>query len=257
MKVPFYILLVIFCTNVSAQSNIVEYKVKNGYGGDNGREFLIFNPIDSYYFDFVDGSHQTYDEILRNYNIARGGQKSYRKLDQINLLVRINITPNSGRKHYLIIDDKPSIKWSIKVEKKMILGYECTKAEGNFRGRDYIVWFTENIPVKIGPWKLDGLPGLILEAQDTKGTFKYEAITYIKNSGFQVPDIVYEFMEKFDKSKIKNYKDLINEEDAWLKDIQQKSIANLPKGTNISEIPSVRDLRRETNFEWENTNMKK
>lgn len=62
----------------------------------------------------------------------------------------------------------PSINWKITQEKKKIGNFECIKAKCNFRGRDYTVWFTMQIPFRFGPWKLQGLPGLILEAYDTK-----------------------------------------------------------------------------------------
>ena len=34
-----------------------------------------------------------------------------------------------------------------------------------FSGREWNVWFTEEIPVSLGPWKLNGLPGIILQAE--------------------------------------------------------------------------------------------
>ncbi|WP_051633095.1 GLPGLI family protein [Thermonema rossianum] len=51
-------------------------------------------------------------------------------------------------------------------ETKEILGFKCYKAEGDFRGRHYIVWYCPDLPYPYGPWKLHGLPGLILEAHD-------------------------------------------------------------------------------------------
>lgn len=64
--------------------------------------------------------------------------------------------------------------WEILEDQKDIGGYLCQKATTNFKGRAYEVWFTTELPFPFGPWKLHGLPGLILEAQDDKGDVKFE-----------------------------------------------------------------------------------
>ena len=66
-------------------------------------------------------------------------------------------------------------KWEIKQDIKEILGYQCQLATCDFRGRQWNVWFTPEIPVKEGPWKLFGLPGLVLEASDSKNHYTYIA----------------------------------------------------------------------------------
>ncbi|MFN3664828.1 MAG: GLPGLI family protein [Sediminibacterium sp.] len=67
---------------------------------------------------------------------------------------------------YVIQDKLDPIKWAIEPEVKMLGDIRCQKARGSFRGRNYIVWFAPSIPVSTGPWKLGGLPGLILQAAD-------------------------------------------------------------------------------------------
>jgi hypothetical protein len=67
------------------------------------------------------------------------------------------------------------ISWELLNETKSINSFNCQKAQGNFRGRTYTVWFTNDIPVSLGPWKLNGLPGLILEATDSLKQFQYFA----------------------------------------------------------------------------------
>lgn len=68
----------------------------------------------------------------------------------------------------------PVMEWKMSPETDTFLGYECHMAEARFRGRTWQVWFTCDIPMPYGPWKLGGLPGLILKAKDTDGLFVFE-----------------------------------------------------------------------------------
>jgi GLPGLI family protein len=67
---------------------------------------------------------------------------------------------------YLIDDALPVIDWKISGDTASFGGLHCQKATAHFKGRDYIAWFCADMPFHAGPWKLNGLPGLILEVQD-------------------------------------------------------------------------------------------
>lgn len=69
---------------------------------------------------------------------------------------------------YLIEAAMPTIDWTISNDTATFGGLHCQKATGHFKGRDYIVWFCPDLPVHTGPWKLNGLPGVIVDAHDTK-----------------------------------------------------------------------------------------
>lgn len=77
---------------------------------------------------------------------------------------------------YQIRESLQSIAWEIGDEQKQIGEFTAQLARGHFAGRDYEAWFVADIPLPFGPWKLQGLPGLILEARDSKNdvifTFK-------------------------------------------------------------------------------------
>lgn len=75
--------------------------------------------------------------------------------------------------NYLIKSAVPIIDWKIEPETKQLLGYTCQKATGKCMGRVYTAWFTTDIPEGSGPWKLQGLPGLILEAYDIHHRIKF------------------------------------------------------------------------------------
>jgi len=69
---------------------------------------------------------------------------------------------------YLIEDAMPSIDWKISGDTQTFGGLHCQKATGYFKGRTYTAWFCPDLPLHVGPWKLNGLPGVILEAYDAK-----------------------------------------------------------------------------------------
>jgi GLPGLI family protein len=64
---------------------------------------------------------------------------------------------------YILKDKDYTIEWEIQDNFKNILEYSCQEATCSFRGRNYKAYFTTEIPIKNGPYKFDGLPGLILE----------------------------------------------------------------------------------------------
>ena len=68
----------------------------------------------------------------------------------------------------------PALQWKIEGKDSVIAGYHCQAATASLRGRQWRAWFTLDIPVSDGPWKLCGLPGLILRATDEQGYFDFD-----------------------------------------------------------------------------------
>ncbi len=145
-----------------------------------GKYLLIFNNKTSLYEEMnikaSQEKHETKDE-----------ENEYGSTNRTNMTIigRTNLTPkfyyNSNNNFYFMdnfanrnLFVKENInKWSWKLqnETKKIGDFTCQKATIRFRGRDYIAWFTNEIPVTFGPWKFQGLSGLILEVYDTDKVF--------------------------------------------------------------------------------------
>lgn len=83
---------------------------------------------------------------------------------------------NEGLQRYKCTEKNVSQQWNITSDTLTVLGYLCQKATTSFRGRNYEVWFAPEIPVNDGPWKLYGLPGLILKVTDSDHLFSFEIV---------------------------------------------------------------------------------
>lgn len=79
-------------------------------------------------------------------------------------------------KNYYYAMPYPDIRWTITKEKKQVGGYSCTKAEGYYKGRTYHAWFTTDTKLQSGLWRLTGLPGVVLEAYDTRRQVIFEFV---------------------------------------------------------------------------------
>lgn len=124
---------------------------------------------------------------------------------------------------YLIVEDITIPEWTMYEDSTItVLGMECKKATTNFRGRYWEVWYTEDIPISQGPWKLCGLPGMILKANSPKFML-IEAIS-IKNKNLE-PVTFYNYL---------NYKYAPIERIEYLKKVHKPGI--YPTGGSCDTI---------------------
>ncbi|PQA95646.1 GLPGLI family protein [Chryseobacterium shigense] len=83
---------------------------------------------------------------------------------------------------YQYEEKQPEFLWTLEKENKKILGYVCQKATTQYRGRKYTAWHAKEIPINSGPYIFQGLPGLIMEIEDSKGDYHFTAIAIDKKS---------------------------------------------------------------------------
>ena len=65
----------------------------------------------------------------------------------------------------------PEIAWILLEDTMTVSGYLCHKATAILRGIKWNVYYTDEIPASAGPWRLCGLPGLIVRADSEAHTF--------------------------------------------------------------------------------------
>lgn len=102
-------------------------------------------------------------------------------------------------------------EWVIEDSLKVIGGYNAQKATTQLYGRKWIAYFTTEIEKTISPWRLNGLPGTILEAYDEseKYFFSLDKIELIeKDIPLKKPYCEKEMsFEKYKEFAIKTFED--------------------------------------------------
>ena len=75
---------------------------------------------------------------------------------------------------YLSKEPLAKIDWTLTDDTLTISGLLCNRATGKLYGKKWTAWYTEEMPSSAGPWKLRGLPGLIVKAKDSEGIHCFE-----------------------------------------------------------------------------------
>lgn len=163
---------------------------RNGKSGLTNQYILLTNITESKFYspttEYIDSLNSTPEGIAKYKELTKSAYSSGnlgdipRRDGSYYVVKSLN---DSILKHYdntgieKLFYEEPINKWSWEIgnSTKSILGYECIKATTYYHGRKWTAWFTPEIPVQNGPWKLDGLPGLILEAEAEGGQYSFVA----------------------------------------------------------------------------------
>lgn len=101
----------------------------------------------------------------------------------------MKVCDTAGMEQYVVEGPIENIDWTIVEDSvKKVLGYDCIMATADYHGRKWTAWFTPEIPLQAGPWKLAGLPRLILEADADNGVYSFVA-TGIQNTTRQISPV--------------------------------------------------------------------
>ena len=168
------------------------------------------------------------EEQPDEFHVALGASDSlgsYTYTDR-NKAIMYSHIPFQGKRSYQVCETLPGISWSFSEQTRQIGPYRCEKATGSFRGREYEVWFAPEQAVSIGPWKLHGLPGLVVEARDRLGEIVFRLNTL---KPYYADLRVVEQRE--DCLDIVEFALLQKE---WAQELLRRMNAKLPRGSRLS-----------------------
>lgn len=213
-KVLFFLLFPCFSLELSAQTIEMDATTSNQIAKLNGQDFLENAFLECIYEHTT--YDPALDKRMEVFEILQIGKKfskywnyGYYRVDSVlNYKDRSNITFGEcneiwskyapEERNFLLFDKQkqniqyfgkvftdaflyqepiPTFEWKRTNETKKICGYNCRKATTDFRGRTWVVWYTEELSVNDGPWKFCGLPGLILQATSADEEHNLQAIT--------------------------------------------------------------------------------
>lgn len=138
----------------------------------------------------------------------------FEEIQKVRVLTDADVLSNSLSFHYLIkskgeniehfedignnsykFEEKIYHDWKLVNQDSLISGYTCKKAILQYAGREWIAWYATKIPISSGPYKFNGLPGLILNIRDLENVFSFVA-SDIKTGDFNIDPIVENYFIK-------------------------------------------------------------
>lgn len=91
-----------------------------------------------------------------------------------------------GAQKYQYEEGCPALEWEMLEGDTTIAGYRCGKAKAKLFGREYVAWYAPEVAMPYGPYKFNGLPGLVFQVADTQGNFEF-ALDGLQKAGGYVP----------------------------------------------------------------------
>ena len=126
----------------------------NTWQADSARQA---NPNDEAYLEYLEG---------RKSSIRHCNWELYKNYPGEGLFTTKELL---GLNHFYVEEKADVPEWSLQSDSiREIMGYTCHLASAFYKGRLWSAWYAEDIPIDDGPWKLRGLPGLILRAEDSQ-----------------------------------------------------------------------------------------
>jgi GLPGLI family protein len=239
MKTNLLVCVILFNLSLYAQQKGIIYygqinalDIGNAKGPDSNA-YMVFNKEQSYYVTAKDSlekveklnKESTFENEEGSTKSIHLGVKVSKQGDQVvyNIAKKTMWSNLLYRTQVYIKEVAPEMNWKIEKETKKIGQFNCKKATTFFRGRNYTAWFCPEIAVPFGPWKLHGLPGLILEAYDTNKFISW----YFKSVEYPTKNLEnVKYMTIPHGISIKNYNEFLGfQKEQQIKTIEKNRMA--------------------------------
>jgi len=83
-------------------------------------------------------------------------------------------------------------QWNLTGDTATNCGYKTQKATCDFGGRSWSAWFSPDLPYSDGPYKFNGLPGLIVKVYDSRNHYVFNLLSINKLK----PEVMIDIQDK-------------------------------------------------------------
>ena len=171
------------------------------------------NVTDSIRLALLVGTRATYCTTVLSYN--KDGRASQEMLDAFSMHFQ-NVLTDVEKSSVVAVEPiypyryethEPMAKvdWTLTEDTLTISGLPCHRATGKLYGKRWTAWYTEEMPSSAGPWKLRGLPGLIVKAEDSEGIHCFE-LYGTKNEVRGIGTLDHPELQKLSRKKLMEFK---------------------------------------------------
>lgn len=201
-----------------------------------------FQPKSNYYTDSLIQAGADFSKIwsfIRQQGVSANKLAKFRVFKDYPQKEDVYLTAYLD-KTYFSVKETLGIDWELREEETIFAGFQCKKATCHFAGRDYVAWYTMEIPISEGPYKFKGLPGLIVKIADNNGQHQFELTKFTKlKKTVPIVFTVEKYVETDINGLLKVYQNDANQ------GIKKYKIENLSKE---DEIRMNKKIRSRNNF---------
>jgi GLPGLI family protein len=157
------------------------------------------------------------EEVASSFSITIGSGKRYNRvvIHQNKTDQQLETRSIQGV-NYLVTDKFPALVWNTDYTDVDTLGkHVCHKATASYRGTTLVAYYTNDIPVPVGPSKFGGLPGLIVMLYNESANPNYwylKEVNYPYTGDIPVNDKYIQSLPKLSLEEFVKKDDQFNEE---------------------------------------------